>query len=221
MSAVDFYDEVKLVLADDHEVVRAGLRRLLSIEKKIKVLDEANNGFDAVELVKYYKPDVTLLDIMMPRMDGIEAAKQIKALNLNTKVLILTAFEDSSHVELALSAGADGYLTKDISARELVDSINKVLSDERVFSRSIIQILEKKFVPYSEEPSDQQVSISKREQEILNLVAKGKTSPEIGEELFISVRTVQSHRANIMQKLGIKNAAGLVRYALFNLGKNS
>jgi DNA-binding NarL/FixJ family response regulator len=213
--AIDTSIQKRIILADDHEIVRAGLRRLLSIDKSIIILDEARNGAEAIELVKYHKPDIALLDILMPKMSGIEAAKQIRKEVPDTLIVILTAFEDSTHVERALEAGANAYLAKDISAKDLVEALEGVFEGERVFSKSILKILEKRFEPTKEEDA-KSVQISKREQEILNYVAMGKTSSEIADELFISVRTVQSHRSNIMQKLGIKNAAGLIRYAVYN-----
>ncbi len=205
--------EIKLILADDHEVVRAGLKRLLSIDKTITVLSEAGSGLDAVDQAEYYKPDIAILDIFMPRMDGIEATEIIRTKNSDVLCVILTAFEDSHHIERALDAGAEGYLSKDIGASELVGAIHKVMDGERVFTKSVINILQKKYMNYREEDKES-IVITKREQEILNLVADGMTSPQIADKLKISVRTVQTHRANIMGKLGVKNAAELVRYAL-------
>lgn len=206
---------ITIVMADDHEVVRAGIRRLLSIDRTLKILDEAINGQNLIDLVRYHKPDIALTDIMMPIKSGIEAAKEIKETIPETNVLMLTAYEDSYHLEQALSAGADGYLSKDVGAKELIESIHNIMNGERVFSKSIIKLMQKKFVPSSQLESTP-ISISKREQEILNLVSAGKTSQDIAEKLNLSVRTVESHRYNIMQKLGIKNAAGLVRYAVMN-----
>ncbi len=206
---------IKIVFADDHEVVRAGIRRVLSFDKTIKILDEANNGRDALDLTLYHKPDIALLDIMMPQMSGIEVAKEIKARQPETLVVMLTAFEDAGHLESALLAGADGYLAKDISSKELIASLHSIVEGERVFSKSIVLIAQNKFINRSvqTEPS---VKITKREQEILNHIALGKTSSEIAEKLFLSVRTVESHRYNIMQKLSIKNTSGLIRFAVMN-----
>lgn len=212
----DFIQQpIRLVLADDHEIVRVGLKRLLSIDKQIKVVDEAANGEDVYKLVEYHKPDVAMLDIMMPRMNGVEATKMIKKSMPEIIVVILTAFEDFFHVEKALAAGANGYLSKDVSAKELVDSIRLVLRGERVFSKSIIKLLQKKFIP-EDNVDNSPIVITKREQEVLDLVATGKTSSEIADQLNISIRTVESHRYNLMQKLGVKNTAGLVRYAVMN-----
>lgn len=214
---------IKIIMADDHEVVRAGLKRLLMIDKGIKILDEASNGKDAIELVKIHSPNIALLDIQMPMMTGIEATKEIKEKFSNTLVIMLTAYEDSYHLGQALSVGADGYLAKDIGAKELTESIRIIMNGDRAFSKSILKLMQRKLVP-TEEQDPAPITISKREQEILNYVALGKTSQEIADELFLSIRTVESHRYNIMQKLDIKNAAGLVRYAVMNMdfgSKNS
>jgi len=205
---------LNIIMADDHEVVRAGIRRLLSIDKSIKILSEAPNGMEAVEAVKYYKPRIALLDIFMPYMTGIEAVEEIKKVEPETLCVMLTAFEDSKHLEEAMSAGADAYLAKDIGARDLIESLFQVAMGERIFSKSIIKILQNKHV--SNDNDNERISISKREQAVLNLVAAGKTSSEISDLLHISTRTVESHRYNLMQKLGIKNAAGLVRFAVLN-----
>lgn len=206
---------IKIVMADDHEVVRAGIRRLLSVDKSIKILDEAANGKDLFDLVKYHNPDVVLTDIMMPIQNGIEATIEIKESMPSVFVIMLTAYEDSFHLEKALSAGADGYLSKDVGAKELIESVHNVMKGDRVFSKSIIKLTQKKYVPEDSYESTP-IIITKREQEILNLVSNGKTSSEIAEKLFLSVRTVESHRYNLMQKLGIKNAAGLARYSIVN-----
>jgi len=204
---------IRVVVADDHEIVRAGLRRLLLVNKNIKILGESANGEDLVSLVNYYKPDIALVDIAMPKLDGIEATKIIKQDCPDVLVVMLTAFEDYSHIETALSVGADGYLTKNITAKELVEALYNVMLGNRVFSKSIIKLLDNMQTSDIED-EEEQVTISKREQEVLNLVAQGNTSNEIAKKLNISVRTVQTHRANVMQKLNIKNTAGLIRYAI-------
>lgn len=213
MSLFDENNPVKIVMADDHEVVRAGIRRLISFDKKVRIIDEAVNGKNLVELVEQHRPDLVITDIMMPIMNGIEAATEIKLKFPEIYVLMLTAYEDSFHLEKAMAAGADGYLSKDVGAKELIESIHNVTNGDRVFSKSIIKLIQKKYIPdgtYEATP----IIITKREQQILNLVALGKTSAEIAEMLFVSSRTVESHRYNLMQKLGIKNAAGLARYAV-------
>lgn len=210
--------KITVVLADDHEVVRAGIRRLLSINKNIQILDEASNGEDAIQLVRYHKPDIALLDILMPIKSGIEATAIIKSEFPEVLVVMFTAFEDYEHLEKALNAGADGYLTKDIGAKDLLEAIQKVFNGDRVFSKSILNILQGRYTTIDNvDPSP--ITISSREQEILNYLAKGLTSPEIAQLLGISVRTVQVHRSNIIQKLGIRNANELVRYAVIHHSK--
>lgn len=211
----DVNNLITAIIADDHEVVRAGIRRLLSIDKTIQILGDGGNGEEAIQLVEYHRPIIALLDILMPKMTGIEAIPYIKKVSPVTLIVMLTAFEDAEHLEMALSAGADGYLTKDIGAKDLVDSIKLVTQGERVFSKSILQILQNKVIPRNTTPaSSNRVTITKREQDVLNLVAEGLTSNEIADKLGLSTRTVESHRYNIMQKLGIKSAAGLVKFAV-------
>lgn len=206
-------NEIRIIIADDHEIVRAGIKRILSIEKRIKILSEAENGKIALSLIEEYHPDLVLLDISMPGIDGIELARIVKTNFPDIVVLMLTAFEDYHNVERALTAGADGYLSKDISPDFLIEAIYKSILGERVFSKSILRVLEKPG-QLQQEVENSNVTITKREQEILNYVAMGKTSQEIADILGISIRTVQNHRANIMQKLGIKTSAGLVRFAV-------
>mgnify|MGYP006286897243 CR=1 FL=1 len=203
-----------IVLADDHDVVRAGIKRLLSIDKNLRVVDEARNGEDAVNLIQYHKPDIALIDINMPVMNGISATEILKSSKLEVFCVLLTAYYDSTHLEKALKVGADGYLIKDIGTKDLIEAMHKVVSGERVFSKSVIHIIQKRHVPTSEE--DEQIIITKREQEILNNVAQGKTSTQIAESLNISTRTVESHRYNLMKKLSVKNTAELVRYAVIH-----
>jgi DNA-binding NarL/FixJ family response regulator len=204
---------IKVIIADDHEIVRAGIRRLLSINRAIKIVDEADNGKDLVDIVEYNKPDVVLTDILMPNLNGIDALKKIREKGIECCVIMLTAYEDSFHLENALEAGADGYLSKDINAKELVDAVFEVLNGERVFSRSVIRLIQKKGASHAELDSTP-IVITKREQEILDLVGQGKTSQEIADKLFISVRTVESHRYNLMQKLDVSNVAELIRYSI-------
>lgn len=212
-------EKIEIIIADDHEIVRAGLRRIFSIDKKIFIVGEASNGLEAIELVRFYSPHIALLDINMSKMDGIEAAKVISNEFPTTIVAMLTAYEDYKYIEKAFSVGARGYLSKDVSPGFLIDAIYRLISGERVFSRSILNILERTHL-FETEKANENVSLTPRENEILQFIALGKTSQEIADILNISLRTVQNHRSNIMQKLCIKTAAGLVRFAvLYNSGK--
>jgi len=207
-------ERIDVVLADDHEVVRAGVRRLLNVDKTINVVCEASNGEEAILAVRQYMPDIVLMDIQMPKMTGIQATEIIKKDLPDIFVVMLTAFEDYGHIEKALSVGADGYLSKDIGVKHLIESLHNVVHGERVYSKSILKLMQKQ-LPNGTEDSEP-ITITAREQEILNFVAFGKTSLEIADSLHISVHTVQSHRSNIMQKFGIKTAGALVRYAVMN-----
>ncbi len=211
--------EITVIIADDHELIRVGIKRLLSTEKRLKILAEAEDGMMAFELIRVYRPDVVLIDISMPRLNGIELAKMVKEQYPETIVLMLTAYEDYQNVEQALSVGADGYLSKNINPNFLVEAIYRAYLGERVFSKSILRVLDKPLA-FGSETDTSNVSITKREAEILSYLALGKTSKEIAEILGLSVRTVQNHRANIMQKLGIQTAAALVRFAVIYTSQN-
>lgn len=205
-------DKIKVLIADDHEVVRSGLVKMLSKYKTIQIIAEANNGKEVLDLIQKKNPDIILLDIQMPIMNGIDALAKIREIENPPFVIMLTAYEDSHHIDKAVEAGADGYLLKNISAPDLVESIKIVLDGERVYSKPIIDYINNK--QHTNNRTIEQVIITKREQEILNLVAAGKKSSEIADILFISTRTVETHRYNVMQKLGVNNTAALVRYAV-------
>ena len=213
-----------VIIADDHEISRIGIRRLLSVAPDIDVIGEAVDGATALELARSKRPDVVLLDVRMPNISGIEAAQRIKGELKEIVVIMLSAAEDEKSIERAMYAGADGYLSKEVNSEELVAAIRNAIRGERVFSRSILNLLEGKV---KEQKTDQpSVKLTKREEEIVTLVAKGLTSQDIAKKLFISPRTVETHRARIMDKLGVNNAAGLVRFALlhatyFDVGSNS
>lgn len=205
---------IRVLIADDHEMSRIGVRRLLSIAPDIEIVAEAANGTQAVELARTMKPNVVLLDVMMPNVSGIEAAQRLKAEMPDTMVIMLSSSEDEKSIERALYAGADGYLSKEVGSKELVEAIRNVVVGDRVFSRSIVALLEGKVAEAQD--NEPPISLTKREEEIVALVAKGLTSQDIAKKLFISPRTVETHRARIMDKLGVNNAAGLVRFALLH-----
>ena len=205
---------IRVLIADDHEISRIGVRRLLSIAPDIEIVAEASNGTQAIELARSMKPNVVLLDVMMPNVSGIEAAQRLKAEMPDVMVIMLSAYEDEKSIERALYAGADGYLSKEVSPKELVEAIRNVVVGDRVFSRSILDLLEGKAAETKD--SQPHISLTKREEEVVGLVAKGLTSQDIAKKLFISPRTVETHRARIMDKLGVSNAAGLVRFALLH-----
>lgn len=214
---------IRVLIADDHEISRIGIRRLLSSSPDIEIVAEAVNGIQTLDLARTLNPDVVLMDVNMPKMSGIDAASRSKSELPAVKIIMLSATDEQETIERALYAGADGYLTKEVGSVELCDAIRNVTKGERVFSKNIISILEgQPRASLEEQPS---FSLTKREEEIVGLVAQGLTSQDIGKRLFISHRTVETHRARIMDKLGVNNTAGLVRFALlharyFNLGNN-
>jgi len=205
---------IKVLIADDHEISRIGVRRLLSSATDIEIISEAANGAQVIDLVRTLKPKVVLMDVLMPHVSGIEAAQRIKAEFKDCFVIMISSAEDLMSVERALYAGADGYLTKNVSSDELISAVRTVTLGERVFSRSVLDLLEGKDNETVE--TNPPVTLTKREEEIVGLVAKGLTSADIAGKLFISPRTVETHRARIMDKLGVNNTAGLVRFALLH-----
>ncbi len=222
MSSIN--NPIRILIADDHEISRIGVRRLVSGANDIEVVAEAVHGGQTIDLARTLKPNVILMDVFMPQVSGIEAAQRIKTDYPDIYVIMLSSSDDSQSIERAMYAGADGYLSKEVTSNELIEAIRNVMVGERVFSRTVLNHLEGKAEQARED--EPPVSLTKREEEIVTLVAKGLTSQEIGKKLFISPRTVETHRARIMDKLGVNNAAGLVRFALlhatyFNLQNTS
>jgi two-component system response regulator NreC len=207
---------VRIVLADDHELVRVGVRRLLLTDSNIDIVGEASTGDEAVYLAEQEHPDIVFLDVLMPNLNGIEAAKKIKQQQDKVRVVMLTTFEDQYYLDQALQSGADGYLSKEISRRELLDAVEQVMDGERVFSKAVLALMQGKSPVQSQSAGTLPVGLTRREEEILNLVAQGLTSQEIASKLFISPRTVETHRAHLMDKLGVNNTAGLVRFAFLH-----
>lgn len=205
---------IRVLIADDHEITRIGVRRLLSIAPDIEVIAEATSGQQTIELSRTLKPTVILVDVVMPGISGIEAVQRIKGESPDTYVVMLSSSEDKQSIERAMYAGADGYLSKEVGSQELIAAIRTVILGDRVFSRSILSLLEGKSEPIVDDQPP--VSLTRREEEIVVLVAKGLTSQQIAQRLFISPRTVETHRARIMDKLGVNNSAGLVRFALMH-----
>jgi DNA-binding NarL/FixJ family response regulator len=215
MSEQEVLKPIRVVLADDHQMVRLGLRHMLNRSEFVEVVAEAQNGQEGWEATQEHKPDVVITDILMPVMNGIELTKMIKSDNPATHVIILTSFEDLNHFEQAIEAGANGYLSKDILPEVLINALKSVMAGEQVFNADFLKALsEKGRVSYDNNSAT--FTLTKREQEILMLVADGMTSQEIADTLFISPRTVETHRANIMQKLNVHNTAGMIKFVMKN-----
>ncbi len=207
---------IRLLLADDHAVVRSGLRLLLEAQPDMAIIGEAENGADAIRRAGELAPDVVLMDIEMPGMNGIEATRRIKAQSPATAVLALTMYEDDQYFFEMLRAGAAGYVPKRAAPDELVSAIRAVSRGEvflypSLAGRLVQDYLQRRAVEEQAPPADE---LTPREQEVLTLIAQGLSNNEIGDQLVISAKTVDRHRENIMRKLNLHNRVDLVKYAL-------
>lgn len=207
---------IRVLIAEDHLMVRAGIRALLEKAGDIHVLGEASNGQEAIEMTEQLKPDVLIMDIMMPRMNGIQAAENIRDLKLPTHILLLSMYSDEGFVHQALQCGVKGYVLKSSVSDELLWAVRAVSSGKTYLSSPISEIVvESAIHPHSTlQNGDPLSNLSPREKEILQLIAEEYTSAEIGKMLFISEKTVEKHRARLMEKLNVRNLAGLVRLAV-------
>lgn len=207
---------IKILLADDHELIRTGIRNLLEANKDFVIVGESGDGEETITKVREVKPDVVVIDISMPKMSGIEVTKRLKEKFPAVKVLVLTMHENVEYVYQIYKAGAGGYLLKNAGREEITSAIYAVARGEKFFSPRISELMISDYMQKAERRDSQaaDVSLTKREEEILRLIAKGMNNQQISDQLFISPRTVDTHRTNIMQKLDIHDAANLVRYAL-------
>lgn len=204
------------VIADDHHLVRQGIRALLDSENDIQVIGEAQDGNEALELVDKSKPDVLVLDINMPRLDGIEVVRKVNELSVNTQVLILSMYSDESLVKRAFRLGARGYLLKRSVTEELLVAVRTVSRREIFISPEISEAIDINWLnieslPDEKDPLDR---LTDRERQVFKLIADGNTNNSIAVKLGISIKTVEKHRANLMAKLGVSDLAGLVREAI-------
>jgi RNA polymerase sigma factor (sigma-70 family) len=206
---------LRIVLAEDHTLVRAGLRTLLHQLDRVTVVGEAADGREAVELAKAHKPDMILMDISMPGLNGIDATRQVKKELPGVRVVILSMHSSEEHVMQALRAGASGYLLKESAPLELELALQAVGSGETYLSPPISrQVIEGYMQRVADTTQDALANLSVRQREILQLVAEGNSSKEIARRLELSVKTVETHRAQLMDRLQIRDVAGLVRFAI-------
>lgn len=204
---------VKVLLVDDHELMLDGLRSLLDKQPGMEVVGEAKDGRAAVTAARELSPDLVVMDVSMPDLNGVEATRQIISQRGSIKVLCLSMHSDPSLVEAMLEAGAAGYQLKDYALEELVRAIGIVMSDETYLCSRVSGGVVKALLR-SDRPKSAFAHLTEREREVLQLIAEGHTNPEIAERLFISVKTVGTHREHLMQKLDIHSIAGLTKYAI-------
>ena len=204
---------IRVLLADDHVMVREGTRQILERQPDLSVVGEAGDGLETIALVESEHPDVVVVDISMPVMNGIEATKEIKRIAPQTAILVLTAYDDDEYVFAILEAGAAGYLLKNARGSELIEAVRQVAAGESALHPTIARKL-LKYVAQSKATTPEEDMLTDREQEVLTLAAQGLSNRQIGEELFVSPRTVQSHMANIFGKLEVGSRTEAVMYAL-------
>jgi DNA-binding NarL/FixJ family response regulator len=206
---------INVVLADDHTIIRDGLRALLEAKPGITVVGDASDGNQVLSKVNELQPDVVIMDILMPELNGIEATKRIIESSPQVRVIILSMLGTADHVFRALQAGVRGFLLKESAGREVVEAVEAVYAGEMYFSRPITNTLVNDYMQMREESDTDTIEkLSLRENEILCLVVEGKTSAEIGRDLHLSPKTVESYRSRIMQKLGISDLPELIKYAI-------
>ncbi len=211
-------DKIKILFADDHAIVRDGLRSLFRSDPQFAIVGEASDGAEAVKMVERFNPDVAVLDISMPNVNGVEATRIIKKDHPSTRILILTIHENDEYIQEMILAGADGYVLKNAEKREIFDGVRTVAGGGTFFSPNVSKLLLEGLVRRTRNkepfPHDGEHRLTNRETEILRLIAEGLTSKQIAGKLFVSVTTVNSHRTNIMKKLNIHETVGLVKYAI-------
>jgi two-component system response regulator NreC len=208
----------KIVLADDHQVVRLGLRTLLESEPGFQVVGEAGDGLEAIRMAERFSPDVVILDLLMPRLNGIQAAQQIQARFPHIRIVILSMFDSEAYVVEALSAGASAYVLKGSTTEDLVAAVREVLAGKRYLSPSLSERAIDAYIRYVQSAKagelDVVETLTPREREVLHLAAQGYTNAEIAKMLTLSSRTVETHRLHMMRKLGLHSQVDLARFAL-------
>ena len=208
--------EIKVLVADDHQIIVDGLKSLLNNSADFKVIGEANNGREALKIIENVEVDVALMDIDMPVMNGIETLKEIRRRRLEVKVIILSMHHEAGMIKSLIDLGAMGYLLKSSPQEELAAAIRKVAAGQQYFSTQVTLSLLNKPQNSNNAESESAGLLTERETEIIKLIAEGFSNKEIGAKLFISHRTVDTHRTNLMKKIQVENIAGLISYAIKN-----
>lgn len=205
---------IRVLLVDDHTIFREGIRALLSGYDDIEVVGEASDGREGINQVEQLRPDVVLLDIAMPGLGGLEATLEIRKLRPESRVLILTQYDNREYVIPILRAGATGYVLKQAAATDLVAAIRAVHAGDSFLYPTVARTVLDSYLTQDRPPADPYESLSDRERQVLRLAAEGRTNREIAQLLVLSIKTVMGHRANLMEKLGIHNRTELVKYAI-------
>jgi two-component system response regulator NreC len=204
---------IKVLIADDHAIVRTGLRALLRSEPGLQLVGEATGGYEVIELVGKTRPDILFLDLSMPDLDGIAVTRQLKPQYPDLRILILTVHEDEAMLREAIRAGASGYIVKHAAEAELIAAIETIRRGDLYVDPAMLRVLLVECPkPRTEQPASPD-PLTPRETDVLKLIVQGYTNRQVGEELGISVRTVEGHRANLLEKLGLRTRVELVRYA--------
>lgn len=207
--------KIRVLLADDHTILRDGIRALLEDQQDIEVIGEAEDGQTAVKMATQLDPDIVIMDIAMPLLNGLEATRHIRRDSPQVKVLILTMHENEEYIRQVLAAGAFGYVLKDAAARDLLGAIRAVYNGESVLSPAITRLVIEDYLRWGDmQPVDASNGLTSREREVLQLIAEGYTNKEIAEILCLSIKTIQSHRMNLMSKLDLHDRGELIKYAI-------
>lgn len=213
-------EKIKIILVDDHQIVRDGIKALIVDDSYIEIIGEAKDSEEFFNILKSQTPDIVLLDISLPKVSGIEISKILKADHPNIKILMLSMYTSEDFIFNALKAGIDGYLPKNTTRDELLLAINEINNGKEYFSKSISDTILKSYVNSAKQGSkvsdDKLGELTKREHEILRYVVEGMNNPSIAEKLFISIRTVETHKASIMRKLNLNSTVDLVKFAIKN-----
>ncbi len=213
-------EKIKILLVDDHHLVRTGIANLLAGESDLEIIGEASNAGEMIDLLKQQEPDLAVLDIALPDMSGIELARQMAKEFPRVKVVFLSMYTSEEFVFNAINSGAKGYLPKNTSRSELLEAIRAVAKGEEYFAESISNTILKSYIKKAKSGNLEQLRdeslLSKRELEVLRLFAQGLTNQEIADKLFISIRTVESHKNHIMQRLELKTTVDLIKFAIRN-----
>lgn len=207
--------KIKVILADDHAMIRDGIKSLLSKNKELVIAGEAKNGKEVLALYTTLAPDLVIMDISMPDMNGMDAAQLILQQNAEAKIIMLSMYDDEEYISRCMETGVKGYVVKNETGGELDHAVNTVLKGQNYFSPQVQKVIFNKYssVVGKKNIKEQEVRLTSREIEIVQLISEGLTSPEMAEKLFISPRTVETHRANLMKKMGVKNSIELVKKA--------